>query len=88
MKLKYSFIVNEVAGQFVAVVVGDDVGKFNGFIKMNDVGVDIFNLLSEETTVEAVAAALKEKYADTPDEEILQTVKEFTDKLKDQDVLS
>ena len=42
MKLKYNFVVNEVAGNMVAVAVGDDVTKFNGFIKMNRKGAEIF----------------------------------------------
>ena len=35
MKLKYNFVINEVAGSTVAVAVGDDAAKFKGFIKMN-----------------------------------------------------
>ena len=87
MKLKYSLDVNEVAGQFVAVVVGDDVGKFNGFVKMNDVGADIFALLKDETTVDDVVAKLKEKYSDATDDEIRSTVEEFTAKLNESGVL-
>ena len=45
MKLKYNFIVNEVADKMVAVAVGDDLDKFNGFIKMNDVGAEIVEIL-------------------------------------------
>ena len=35
MKLKYNFVINEVAGSTVAVAVGDDAAKFKGFIKMS-----------------------------------------------------
>ena len=35
MKLKYKFIVREVAGQSVALAVGDDNKYFNGMIKLN-----------------------------------------------------
>ena len=38
MKLKYNFVTNEVADKIVAVAVGGDLEKFNGFIKMNDTG--------------------------------------------------
>ncbi|MBE6727211.1 MAG: PqqD family protein [Ruminococcaceae bacterium] len=87
MKLKYSFVVNEVAGQFVAVVVGDDIEKFSGFVKMNDVGADIFALLSEETTIDEVVAKLKEKYTEASDDEVRETVEEFTAKLRESGVL-
>ena len=45
MKLKYNFIVNEVADKMVAVAVGADLEAFNGFIKMNDIGAEIFEIL-------------------------------------------
>lgn len=87
MKLKYTFVINEVADQMVAVPVGDDLGEFNGFIKMNDVGADIFNLLKEDTTVDAMVEALKVKYTDATEEEVRQNVVDFTDKLKESGVL-
>jgi len=87
MKLKYTFLINEVADQMVAVPVGDGLGEFNGFIKMNDVGVDIFNLLKEDTTIDAMVEALKVKYTDATEEEVRQNVVEFTDKLKASGVL-
>ena len=88
MKLKYDFVINEVAGQFVAVAVGDGLAEFNGFIKLNDVGADIFNELKNDVTVDDVVNALKAKYSDTPDEEIKETVEEFVAKLKESDVLA
>lgn len=88
MKLKYTFVINEVADQMVAVPVGDDLGEFNGFIKMNDVGADIFELLKEETDVEAMIEALKVKYTDATEEEIRENVVSFTDKLKEAGVLA
>jgi len=87
MKLKYTFVINEVADQMVAVPVGDGLGEFNGFIKMNDVGKDIFELLKEDTTVDAVVEALKSKYSDATDDEIRENVEAFTAKLKESGVL-
>ena len=52
MKLKYQFVVNEVADQYVAVAVGAALEAFNGFIKMNDVGAEIFDLLKNEITLD------------------------------------
>lgn len=34
MKLKYNFVTNKVADKIVAVAVGGDLEKFNGFIKI------------------------------------------------------
>lgn len=88
MKLKYNFVTNEVADKIVAVAVGDDLEKFNGFIKMNKVAADIFNLLKDETTEEEVVAGMQKLYPDEPVDEITNTVKEFTAKLKEAGVLA
>ena len=87
MKLKYNFVTNEVADKIVAVAVGGDLGKFNGFIKMNDTGAYIFNMLKSDVTEEEIVAAMKKDYEDAAEEEIRETVSEFVGKLKEADVL-
>lgn len=87
MKLKYKFVTNEVADKIVAVAVGDDLEKFNGFIKMNDVGAYIFNMLKNDVTEDEIVAAMKKDFEDATEEEIREAVKEFTDKLKESDVI-
>ncbi len=87
MKLKYEFVMNEVADKTVAVAVGDALEAFNGFIKLNDVGAHIFGLLKEDTDVEKIVEEMKVSYADTPEDEIRETVEEFVGKLKDADLL-
>lgn len=87
MKLKYNFVTNEVADKIVAVAVGDDLQKFNGFIKMNDVSAYIFNMLKNDVTEDEIVAAMKKDFEDATGEEIREAVKEFTDKLKESDVI-
>ncbi len=87
MKLKYNFVTNEVADKIVAVAVGDDLQKFNGFIKMNDTGAYIFNMLKNDVTEEEIVEAMKKDYSDATEEEIKETVSGFVGKLKDADVL-
>ena len=87
MKLKYNFVTNEVADKIVAVAVGDDLEKFNGFIKMNDVGAYIFNMLKNDVTEDEIVAAMQKDFEDATEEEIRETVKEFTDKLRESDVI-
>ena len=81
MKLKYNFVTNEVADKIVAVAVGEDLDKFNGFIKMNKVAADIFGLLKEETTEEQVVEGMKKLYPDDKEDEIIETVHGFVNKL-------
>ena len=87
MKLKYNFVTNEVADKIVAVAVGDDLQKFNGFIKMNDVGAYIFNMLKNDVTEDEIVAAMQKDFEDATEEEIREAVKEFTDKLRASDVI-
>ena len=87
MKLKYNFVTNEVADKIVAVAVGGDLEKFNGFIKMNHTGAYIFNMLKSDVTEEEIVAAMKKDYEDAAEEEIRETVSEFVGKLKEADVL-
>ena len=87
MKLKYTFVTNEVADKIVAVAVGDDLEKFNGFIKMNEVAADIFGFLKEEITEDEVVAGMCKKYPNEDESEVRNTVKEFTAKLMEAGVL-
>lgn len=83
MKLKYDFVINKVADKIVAVAVGDDLEKFNGFIKMNDITAFVFELLKNDVTEEEIIEAMKKEYADASEEEIKETVADLLSKLKD-----
>ena len=87
MKLKYNFIVNQVADKMVAVPVGNDLETFNGFIKMNDIGAYIFNMLKNDVTEETIVAAMVKDYPDNTEAEIKETVSGFIAGLKESDLL-
>ena len=87
MKLKYHFVTNEVADKIVAVAVGDDMTSFNGFIKMNDTGAFIFNMLQNDVTEDEIVAAMLENYDNTTEEEVRATVKDFIAELVKAEVV-
>ena len=87
MKLKYEFITNEIADKIVAVAVGEDLENFNGFIKMNDIGAYIFNMLKNDVTEETIVAAMVKDYPDENEAEIKETVSGFIAGLKESDLL-
>lgn len=87
MKLKYNFVTNEVAGKIVAVAVGDDMEKFNGFIKMNDISAYIFNMLKDDVTVDEIVTAMQKDYPDATEQEIRENVEGFIAELKKSDVI-
>lgn len=87
MKLKYNFVTNEVADKIVAVAVGDDMGKFNGFIKMNETGAQIFNLLKEEITMEDLVSEMSKLYPEETEDTVKEVVGGFVAELKDKGVI-
>ncbi|MBQ1279098.1 MAG: PqqD family protein [Clostridia bacterium] len=85
MKLKHEFIINEVAGDTVAVSVGEN--RFNGYIKLNETGKFIFEALARDTTPEQIISDMETAYPDATREEIAETVTEFIEKLSAADML-
>lgn len=83
MKLKYNFILNTVADKVVAVAVGEDLEKFNGFIKMNDIGAEIFEILKNDVTEQEIVDIMKAKHPEEPEAEVIDTVGTFVAKLKE-----
>ena len=62
MKIKKGFIVRQIAGQNVAIAIGEMSKKFHGMIKLNDTGLFIWDLLQNDTTEEAIVDAVTAEY--------------------------
>ncbi len=62
MRLKYTFEKMELNGKLYAIPVGDDANDCHGVVKMNGTAAAIFDLLMEDTTEEAIAAAMEKEY--------------------------
>ena len=88
MRLKYNFIVNEVAGQFVAVAIGDAVEEFSGFVKMNDIGAEIFEMLKEEISADEIIEKMLEKHPESNLQEATEVVNGFIEGLKAEGILA
>ena len=87
MKLKYQFVINNVAGETVAVSVGDNDGRFNGYIKLNDTGAFIFKALQKETTREEIINGLQKEYPDASKSDVTESVDELIKKLGEAQLL-
>ncbi len=86
MKLKYEFVTNFVAGKTVAVAVGKGLNEFGGFIKLNDTGAFIFELLKKEISEEEIVNALLKEY-DVTEEKARESTKEFLEYLSSKGVI-
>ena len=62
MILRNEIIVSFLGDEYVAVAAEEASEHFHGMIKLNETGAFITECLKKETTAEAVAEALCEKY--------------------------
>ena len=85
MKLKEGFILRQVAGKTV-VLPCDDALDLNMMITLNGTGAFLWEKLQEETTQEALVAALLAEY-DVDEETASRSVAAFVEKLKSHDFL-
>ena len=85
MKLKDGFILRQVAGKTV-VLPCDEALDLNMMITLNGTGAFLWDKLQEETTQEALVAALLAEY-DVDEETASRSVAAFVEKLKSHDFL-
>ena len=85
MKLKDGFFMRQIAGQTV-VLPGGDVLDLNMMITLNETGAFLWERLNEETSVEALVAALLGEY-DVDEKTAQQAVEAFVQKLNDHGFL-
>ena len=81
MKIKEGFMLRNVAGSAVVVPLGQAAADFNGMINLNGVGAFLWEHLQQDTTEEALQAALLENYDVTP-EKAAEGVASFVEGLK------
>lgn len=88
MKLKYKFIVQNVSGKPVAVAVGKDNERFNGMIKLNDSGAEIFKLLNEcNYTQGEIIARIAERFGIT-EEQATPSLLAFLEQIRQSNLLT
>ena len=62
MNLKYSFEIVDIGNEIVAVPIEDSAVKMHAVLKFNRTGREVFALMQEPTTEEAIVNTLAEKY--------------------------
>jgi len=81
MKLKDSFILREVAGQNVVLPMDGDI-DMNTMITLNGTAAFLWERLQEETSEDALVAALTAEY-DVDEARARESVKRFVGKLEE-----
>lgn len=87
MKLDKNFVLRRVVDNAVLVPFGQKMIDFNGMISLNKVGAFLAEKLLEETTLDALVAAVVEKY-DVDAETATADVSRFLDELRANKALS
>ena len=62
MRLKYEFMIRQVAGENVLIPMGKSALEFSGMVTANDVGAFICEKLQSETTEQALLMAVCEEF--------------------------
>ena len=86
MKLSGEFVVRPMLDSYVAVPVGQTALRLNGMVMLNEVSRVIWTCLEQETTVEAIVAAV----TDTLEVDAVEAeadVLAFIDQLRDAQLL-
>lgn len=82
MKISKDWVLTELAGGYVAVPVGANTKNFNGIVKLNETGKDIWNALAEGLDEDAISEKLVGEYEGLTREKALDDVKKVIAKLR------
>ena len=86
MKLCGEFVVRQVLDNTVAVPIGDTALRFNGMVMLNEVSRVIWTCLGQETTPDAIVAAVTGAF-DVDADQAKADVMEFLDQLREIQLL-
>ena len=86
MKIKGELLIREVAGEIIAIPVGETALRFNGMICLNEVSAHIWKGLQEETSKEKILNSILQEF-DVSMEEASTDLEDFLHQLKENDLL-
>jgi len=85
MKVKFGYIMREVAGNIVVVPIGTSAIDFSGVITLNETGAFLWKLLENEISEQELLSSMLKEY--DIDEEIAKVdISTFLTKLKEADL--
>lgn len=85
MKIKYDFVVSDIAGENVAIIAGDS--PRNMVVNLNATARILWELLSQDTDMAALTSALMEHYEDLDEVTARADAEEFVQALREKELL-
>lgn len=86
MKIKNNNILKQIGNDYVIIPLDDTTSDLDKVFKINKVGVEIYNLLEEDITFNALIDKLLELYSVDKDV-LISDVDKFINKLKDKGLI-
>ena len=86
MKIKEGFVLKEIAGSHMVVPLGSQVENFSSIIKLSESGAFLWNLLSNEKTIDELVDAMLCEY-DVDETKAREDIEKFIHKLEDADLV-
>lgn len=87
MKINGELLVREVAGEIIAIPVGETALRFNGMICLNEVSATIWKGLQEEKSKEAILDSILQEF-DVSEEEASTDLEDFLHQLRECELLT
>ena len=86
MKLNGTFLLRNVAQEWLAIPVGDAALRFGGMVILNPVSHVIWECLQNECRFEDIVAAVTQRF-DISDQEAATDVQAFLDKMRQENLI-
>ena len=86
MRVKEGFVLRNVCGEYIIVPTGKMTLQFNGLMTINEVGVDLWNMLSNDVSIDDLVKGILDEY-DIDEETAKKDIIEFIDYLNKYNVL-
>lgn len=62
MKAKPGFVLRNIVDEFILMPTGENIGRFNGTLLMNEVSAFVWNKLQDSVTRDDLLEAITEEY--------------------------
>ena len=86
MKINGSFVLREVAGEWLAIPIGETALKFGGMIVLNPVSRVVWETLQQDVTEKDIVDAIVQRF-DTTADEAQADVRGFQEQMKAESLI-
>jgi len=62
MKVKDGFVLREICGEYIVIPTGEATMQFNGLMTINEVGVSLWKLLSQNVSFDDLVKGILDEY--------------------------